>query len=109
MPIPSVLTKHECAARYKVLDRKGEPSTEAWMRLVRSGHMPPPIDDELDSSLWRWSIAVLDAFDMLGRAEFFRRYHAGTLFRNPYRSVAVEADATPAFGIVRPELRSVTS
>jgi predicted DNA-binding transcriptional regulator AlpA len=32
------------------------------LRLVRQGHLPQPIDDQLHARSWRWSRAAIDRY-----------------------------------------------
>jgi predicted DNA-binding transcriptional regulator AlpA len=64
-------------------------SSSSFRRLVAAGALPGPIDPALPPKLRRWSRRMLERYT------------------DPDLTVAVDADPTPAHGLVRPDLRVV--
>lgn len=56
------LTTGEVARALGYFHRDGQPNRTVVRALARDGRIPPPIDMELATVLWRWSRAEIEAY-----------------------------------------------
>lgn len=59
------------------------------------GRIPLPIDPKLPPRMWRWSVVAVEAYEL-------GKWKVGQV-------VYLDADPTPADGIIRPSLSAVAS
>jgi hypothetical protein len=78
-------------------------STSAFRRLVRDGKLPGPIDPSMRPKLRRWSRPMLERYvGSVDRLPVWPTTTTGSSSAYLATDIAVDRDATPAHGIVRP-------